>query len=104
MFSQTVAKELGVTAFVTTLIAKCFMIIHVVPAVDGDQPVYFSLMVSSAPTLDTSRVVSAVDQALQHINSDTEVLPGYHLQYSQVLDAQVRQILDYNDFVSDQYC
>ena len=54
-----------------------------------DQPVYFSLFVSSAPTINTSEIVSAVDQVLELINSNTTILPGYCLQYTQVLDTQV---------------
>ena len=80
--------KLKVTAFLATVIVSC--LVAIVAAADDDQPVYFSLMVSSAPALDTSRLVSSVDQALQLIDNDTTVLPGYNLQYSQVLDTQVR--------------
>ena len=83
-------RKLRVTAFVATLVVTCLVI--VAAAGDRDQPVYFSLMVSSAPTLDTSGVVSAVDQTLELINNDTTILSGYDLKYSQVLDTQVRQI------------
>ena len=54
--------------------------------------IYFSLMVSSAPALDITGVVSAVDQVLDAINSDSTILPGYRLQYSSVLDTQVGRI------------
>ena len=55
-----------------------------------DQPgLYFSLVVSSTPTMNMSGIVSAVDHALELINSDTTILPGYSLQYTQVLDTQV---------------
>lgn len=81
--------KLKVAAFLATvLIVSC--LVTIVAAADDDQPVYFSLMVSSAPALNTSRLVSSVDQALQLIDNDTTVLPGYNLQYSQVLDTQVR--------------
>ena len=50
---------------------------------------YFTLMVSSAPTLNTTGVVSAVDRVLDVINNDSNLLPGYRLQYSDVLDTQV---------------
>ena len=53
-------------------------------------PVYFSLIVSSAPTLNTSGIVSEVDRALELIRRDANILPGYRLQYSRVLDTQVR--------------
>ena len=58
-----------------------------------DKPAYFSLIVSSVPTINTSGIVSAVDQALELVNSDITILPGYYLQYNQVLDTQqVRKI------------
>ena len=88
------SRKLGVTAFLATLTLSCPM--SVVTATDGSdpQPVYFSLMVSSAPTLDTTGVVSVVDQTLHLINNDTTtVLHGYSLQYSQLLDAQVRLVM-----------
>ena len=56
----------------------------------NESSVYFALMVSSAPTLNTSGVVSAVDQALGVINgANSSVLPGIRLQYTGVLDTQV---------------
>ena len=58
---------------------------------DHDPSVYFGLMVSSAATLNTSGVVSAVDQALETVNSDSTILPGVRLQYTRALDTQVRQ-------------
>ena len=60
---------------------------------DGEKPsVYFALMVSSAPTLNTSdAVVSAVDRALAVINNDNSILPEVRLRYSSVLDTEVRQ-------------
>lgn len=60
---------------------------------DRDEQVYFSLIVSSAPTLNSLRVVNAVDEALEFVENDGTILPGYSLQYSQVLDAQVRLYL-----------
>ena len=86
------SKMVGITVFLATLTVSCLVSLV---AADGDQPVavHFSLMVSSAPTLDTSGVVSVADQALKLINNDTILLPGYNLRYSQVLDAQVRQIV-----------
>ena len=63
----------------------------VVTEAGGDQTVYFSLTVSSAPTLDTTGIVSDVDQALELINNDTAILPEHDLHYSHVLDAQVSQ-------------
>ena len=93
MFSQ----KIELTAFLTALTVSRLVTLDFVAAADGDQPVYFSLMVSSAPTLDTSGVVSSVDQALQLINNHTTVLPGHNLQYSQVLDGQVRDRFSNNN-------
>ena len=81
------SPKIGITAFLAILTVSY---LTSESAADGDEPVYFSLMVSNAPTLDNSRVVSSVDQALQLINSDVTVLSGYNLQYPQVLDSQVK--------------
>lgn len=58
---------------------------------DRNDPVYFSLIVSSAPTLNSLGVVSAVDEALEFVENDSTILPGYSLRYFEVLDAQVRR-------------
>ena len=84
------AQKLGVCVVVATLVVTLSCLLTTVTAAGGDQPVYFSLMVSRAPTLDTSGIVSAVDRALELINNDPKILSGYDLQYSQVLDTQVR--------------
>lgn len=59
--------------------------------VGSDDDIYFSLMISRAPgSLSTpSGVIGAVDQALDIINNDSNILPGFRLQYSTVLDTQV---------------
>ena len=61
--------------------------------VNGSRSLYFSLMVSSAAGLNTSGVVPAVDQALQDINSDSAILPGYSLHYTRVADTKVMVIV-----------
>lgn len=53
--------------------------------------VQFSLMVSSAETLNTSGIVPAVDKVLEVINNDTAILPGHRLEYSMVLEHQVSE-------------
>ena len=50
---------------------------------------YFSLMVSSAAGLNTSGVVPAVERALQDINNDSTILPGYSIHYTRVVDTKV---------------
>ena len=53
-----------------------------------EQPVYFSLVVSSAPAFNTLEIIPAINQTLELVHRN--VTPsGYHLQYSQVLDVQV---------------
>ena len=54
-----------------------------------DQPVNFSLIVSIAPIINTSGVVSAVDQALELITTNTTILHDHCLQLSQVINVQV---------------
>ena len=64
----------------------------VVHAINGEpvvESLYFALMVSSAPSLNTSGVLSAVDQALEVVHNDTTLLSGYRLQHFRILDTQV---------------
>ena len=59
----------------------------------GDvKDVYFYLIVSSAPTVNTSGVVSQVDKTMELINGDADVVPGCKLQYSRVFDTRVSTI------------
>ena len=70
----------------TILVALCTAVCNAA----GETSVYFSLMVSSAPTLDTTGAVRAVNKTLELVNRDSNILPGFQLQYSTVLDTQVR--------------
>ena len=63
--------------FIASLIAG----VYTSDATDQPVAVYFSLIVSNDPTINTSGIVSAVDQVLELINSNTTILPGYCLQY-----------------------
>ena len=54
----------------TTFVAQSSPVLH------------FSLMVSDGLSLNTTRVLPAVEQEVQSINSDTSILPGYNLQYN----------------------
>ena len=56
---------------------------------DNPRPLYFTLMVSGAAGLNTSGIVPAVERALQDINSDPTILPGYSLNYTRVADTKV---------------
>ena len=56
---------------------------------NSNEQLSFSFIVSGASTLNTSGVASSVDKALELVENDTTVLPGYSLCFSQVLDAQV---------------
>ena len=76
----------------SVVVVVSFLIVSCAPLSYGELLINFALMVSSAPTLNTSGVISAVDKALEVINSgDSNVLPGVRLQYtwSSVLDTQV---------------
>ena len=76
----------------SVVVVVSFLIVSCAPSSYGELLINFALMVSSAPTLNTSGVISAVDKALEVINSgDSNVLPRVRLQYtwSSVLDTQV---------------
>ncbi len=60
-------------------------------ATEFEQPVYFSLVVSSTPAFNTLEVIPAVNRTLELIRRNVTP-PGYYLQYSQVLDVQVSSI------------
>ena len=75
---------------ISLVIAASFAAVYCVRLDEQPSSVYFALMVSSAPTLNTSGVVSAVDQALAIVNNDrSDILLGVRLQYTTVLDTQV---------------
>ena len=57
-----------------------------------EQPVYFSLVVSSSPAFNTLEIIPAVNRTLEFVHRNITP-PGYHLQYSQVLDVQVSIVL-----------
>ena len=75
------------------LCITCIDIAVVQGNIDGEpaasEPLYFALMVSGAPTLNTSGVLFAVDQALELVGNDFTLLSGYSLQHSGILDTQV---------------
>ena len=85
------AQGLFSTVMASMIIASLVTIDSTSAAAGADQPLYFSLVVSSDLTLNTSGIVTAVDETLELIRNDTTILPGYSLQYSQVLDNQVSQ-------------
>ena len=55
----------------------------------AERSIYFSLMVSTAPGLNTAVVAPAVEFALDDINNDPSILPGYKLRYTRVADTKV---------------
>ena len=57
----------------------------------------FLLGFSDGLSLNTTRVLPAVEQEVQSINSDTSILPGYNLQYNihrlhEVSNVSIREI------------
>ena len=60
-------------------------------ATDHSVEIHISLMVSSAPTLNTLEVVEAVAKAVGNVNNDVDLLSGFSLQYS-TLETRVRLV------------
>lgn len=80
-------------ALPTLIIKLLFACTTLSTAIGGIGAVHFSVIVSHTPaTLNTSGVVSAVDRALQIINSDPTLLPRNQLQRS-LLATQVLTVL-----------
>ena len=55
------------------------------------KPLVFGLIMSFGGNIDSSGVVPGVRVALDHINNDTNLLPGYSLHYA-LSDSQVKVI------------
>lgn len=74
----------------STMSFVCFFLASaVLYTVSNSSPLYFTLMVSSAPGMNTSDIVPSLERALEDINSDSTILPGYSLRYTRVLDTRV---------------
>ena len=76
------------------MLGNCHLLLLVLGAVIvgyacAERSIYFSLMVSTAPGLNTAVVAPAVELALEEINSDPSILPGYKLRYTRVADTKV---------------
>ena len=71
------------------VLSRCCKCIGSAEAIENAERLYFSLMVSGAAGQNTSGVVPAVERALQDINNDSSVLPGYSLHFTRVTDTQV---------------
>ena len=56
---------------------------------DSRTPLYFALMLSFGGQLTSARALPGVQIALDYINSQPDILPGYSLHYT-LTDSQVR--------------
>ena len=54
-----------------------------------DEIIHISLMVSSAPTLNTVKVERSVAKVVENVNRDSTILPGFSLQHK-ALKTKVR--------------
>ena len=62
------------------------------PNVNRSCPLYIALMMSFGGEYDSSGVIASVQYALDQINDDHDLLPGYTLHYT-LTDTQVWSIL-----------
>ena len=77
--------------FFLGLISKVQCYLHVYPPVDGNDtrtPLYFALLQSFGGQYNGSGSVAGLQVALDRINSDPTLLPGYSLHYT-LTDSQV---------------
>ena len=65
--------------------------IYPAETIDGTTPLYFGLMQSFGVGFNSSGVIGGVEVALDQINSDSTMLPGYTLHYT-LMDSQVREL------------
>ena len=85
------------TMTILRIVFACFILVVVLrhdssASENGTVSLYFSLMVSSAAGLNTSKVVPSVERALRDINSDPTILPEHSLHYNRVLDTKVSAV------------
>jgi len=59
---------------------------------DGSTPLYFALVLSSGGQYTSIGALPGVQIALDYINSQPDILPGYSLHYT-LTDSQVRGVL-----------
>ena len=52
-------------------------------------PLYFLYITSDGPSYSSAGAIPAVDIALEKINGDPTLLPGYTLNYTEPLDSKV---------------
>ena len=80
--------------FVLSLISTVRGYLHIYPPVDESDtrtPLYFALLQSFGGQYNGSGSVAGLQVALDRINSDPTLLPGYSLHYT-LTDSQVRHI------------
>ena len=78
--------------FVLSLISTVRGYLHIYPPVDESDtrtPLYFALLQSFGGQYNGSGSVAGLQVALDRINSDPTLLPGYSLHYT-LTDSQVR--------------
>ena len=52
-------------------------------------PLYFSFITSKTGNFISSGAIPIIDKALGEINSHSDILPDYTLQYTTILDSEV---------------
>ena len=67
------------------------------------KPLVFGLIMSFGGSFDSSGAVPGVRVALDRINNDTSLLPGYTLHYA-LSDSRVSLYAFYNAFIADGPC
>ena len=88
--------RLVVLSFLLKLFQNLLLLLLLVSDSVGKErkiPITFQLQSSITGIPDLSGLVPGIDVALDIINENTSVLPDYHLQYKDIVDAQVRGCL-----------
>ena len=81
--------------FLLSLVSTVRGYLHIYPPVDENDtrtPLYFALLQSFGGQYNGSGAVAGLQVALDRINSDPTLLPGYTLHYT-LTDTQVRLLL-----------
>ena len=65
------------------------VLLTLAPASGEEQQLLFSFITTHTGDLVSSGAIPMVDLALEQINNNSSILPGYSLGYTSVLDSQV---------------
>lgn len=82
-------KYLSLQLFQVASLVLLLLTVQWQTAASQTTQLYFMYVTSKSSVFNSSGTVAAVDMALETINADPNLLPGYQLNYPELLDSEV---------------